>query len=181
MSADVPALPTREAIESWAGAGRVVRAAPPDVAAWKLPGPDRDALISCGVPLVDGLVEAVSLHADPTMYRLATNQLDDADLGCRYGAVPRTGEVIEVRIAGGATRFVNSSVRHWLCSLHLVGTWLATSAAVARWEEDEDAEESAIAESAALRERIAALDPPACGAGDHRTHFWPAVLDRWLY
>jgi hypothetical protein len=31
-------------------------------------------------------------------------------------------------------------------------------------------------------EQIARLDPAAYGdVGDHRTHFWPAVLDRWLY
>jgi hypothetical protein len=62
-----------------------------------------------------------------------------------------------------------------------VDTWLATSVAVGRWDEDEQAEESALAELAVLLERITALDPAAYGSGDHRTHFWPSVLDRWLY
>ncbi|MEV0133009.1 hypothetical protein AB0H83_31665 [Dactylosporangium sp. NPDC050688] len=29
--------------------------------------------------------------------------------------------------------------------------------------------------------QIKALDPPADGDGDHSTHFWPGVLDRWLH
>ena len=43
-------------------------------------------------------------------------------------------------------------------------------------------EELALAELTDLLEQIACLDPAAYGdVGDHRTHFWPAVLGRWLY
>ena len=161
--------------------GRVVRAAPLDVAAWRLPDPDKAALVSRGVPLIDELVEAVSFRAEATVYRLATYRIDRPGLTCQYGAVPGTGEVLETWIAGGRSRFVNSSIRQWLSSLDLVDIWLTTSVAVGRWDEDEEAEESALAELAVLLERITALDPAAYGSGDHWTHFWPAVLDRWLY
>lgn len=56
------------------------------------------------------------------------------------------------------------------------------SAAGRHWDQDEATEEVALAELAAVLARIADLDPPAYGGvGDHRTHYWPAVLDRWLY
>jgi hypothetical protein len=43
-------------------------------------------------------------------------------------------------------------------------------------------EDLALTELAALLTRITHLDPPAFGdEGDHRTRYWPAVLDRWLY
>lgn len=79
-------------------------------------------------------------------------------------------------------RFVNSSINHWLCSLHLVGTWFSNSTAIRTWDEDGATEDVALAELADLSRRITHLDPPAYGtAGDHETHFWPATLDRWLY
>lgn len=42
-------------------------------------------------------------------------------------------------------------------------------------------EDAALGELADLLQWITDLDPPAYGNGDHETHFWPAVLDRWLY
>ncbi|PWR15020.1 hypothetical protein DKT69_13170 [Micromonospora sicca] len=173
---DLPLPPAFEAVTAWAGAGRVLRAAELDVATWRLPEPQKAALVSCGVPLIDDLVGAVSFHAEPTRYRLA--HFDDLDWV--YGAAPGTGEV-QVWASDGSTRFVNSTINHWLCSLHLVGRWLTSSTVIGRWDEDRQAEEAALAELADLLERIRALDPPAFGDGDHRTHFWPAVLDRWLY
>lgn len=172
----LPLPPAFEAVTAWAGAGRVVRAAQRDVATWRLPEPQKASLVCCGVPLIDDLVGAVSFHAEPTMYRLA----HFGDLDCVYGATPGTGEV-QVWSSDDSTRFVNSTINHWLGSLHVVGSWLTSSAAIDRWDEDEQAEEEALAELADLLERIRALDSPAFGDGDHRTHFWPAVLDRWLY
>ena len=84
-------------------------------------------------------------------------------------------------VGHGSTSFVNSTITHWLCSLHMVGSWLTSSTVIGRWDEDGQAEEEALAELADLLERIRALDPPAFGDGDRATHFWPAVLDRWLY
>jgi hypothetical protein len=173
---DLPSPPAFAAVTAWAGAGRVVRASEPEVATWRLPEPQKAALISAGVPLVDDLVTAVSFQAEPTAYRLAESD----DLDCVYGAAPGSGAV---RASGsdGRTWFVNSTINHWLCSLHLVGSWLTSSTVISRWDEDGQAERQALAELADLLRRITALDPPAFGDGDHHTHFWPGVLDRWLY
>ncbi|MER5266562.1 SUKH-4 family immunity protein [Actinosynnema sp. NPDC002837] len=170
---DLPTPPAFTALEAWAGPGRVVRAAEPDLAAWRLPRPQKASLVSSGVPVLEGVVDVVSFAAEPTGYRLAGR-----DPGTTYAAEPGTGRVLER--ASGGTRLVNSSIDHWLCSLHLVGTWLAGSTAIHQWDEDAAMEERALAELADLAERIARLDPAARG-DDHRTHFWPAVLDRWLY
>ncbi|NYF60028.1 SUKH-4 family immunity protein [Micromonospora purpureochromogenes] len=173
---DAPLPPAFEAVTAWAGTGRVMRATELDVATWWLPEPQKAALVSCGVPLIDDLVSAVSFHAEPTMYRLANSD----DLDWVYRAAPVTGEV-QAWSSDGSTWFVNSTITHWLCSLHMVGSWLTSSTVIGRWDEDGQAEEEALAELADLLERITALDPPAFGDGDHATHFWPAVLDRWLY
>jgi hypothetical protein len=154
-----------------------VQAAPHEVATWQLPEPDKAALVSCGVPLIDGLVDAAAFDAEPTRYRLAERRMIDGV----YCALPGTGQVQEIQLPTGETRFVNSSIVLWLRSLHLVGTWLSTSTAIERWDEDEAAEDTALAELADLLQQIKTLDPPAYGDGDHRTHFWPGTLDRWLY
>ncbi len=60
--------------------------------------------------------------------------------------------------------------------------WLSSSSAVQAWDEDAAMERTALAELAGLLQRITHLDPPAYSdPGDHETHFWPAVIDRWLY
>lgn len=168
--------PAHDVVTAWAGAGRVVCATESEVAAWRLPEPQKAALVSCGVPLIEDLVDTVSFRAEATTYRLAS--FEDPDLV--YGAVPGTGEVRAWSSDGDAC-FVNSTIVHWLCSLHMVGSWLASSTVIGRWCEDGKAEEDTFAEIADLLQRIATLDPPAIGDGDHVTHFWPGVLDRWLY
>jgi len=180
VTGDLPSPPDFEALEAWAGAGRVVRAAASDVAGWRLPREQKAALTRCGVPLLEGLVDAALFEAEPAMYRLAgAGRYEPA---WTYLAEPQTGRVLELEASSGSTRFVNSSVNHWLCSLHLVGTWLSGSTAIQQWDEDEAMEDLALAELADASQRIRYLDPPAYGeVGDHRTHFWPAVLDRWLY
>ncbi|MEU4769851.1 SUKH-4 family immunity protein [Actinosynnema sp. NPDC023794] len=175
---DLPLPPAFTALEAWAGSGRVIRAAESDLADWRLLQRQKASLVSAGVPLLEGVVDVVSFTAEPTGYRLAGRGLDPSRPDATYAAEPETGQVLE-RAAGGG-RLVNSSIDHWLCSLHLVGTWLAGSTAIHHWDEDPTTEERALAELADLGERIARLDPSARG-GDHRTHFWPAVLDRWLY
>lgn len=177
----LPVPPAFDAVTSWAGAGRVVRAVESDVATWRLPEPQKAALVSCGVPLIDDLVDAVSFDAEPTMYWLARIDDDVLDVAWKYGAVPGRGEVLQVGSSDGSARFVNSTVNHWLCSLHLVGSRLTGSPVIGHWDEDERAEEEALAELAGLSEQIRALDPPAFGNGDHETHLWPAVPDRWLH
>ena len=173
---DLPLPPAFEAVTAWAGTGRVVRATELDVATWRLPEQQKAALVSSGVPLIDDLVGAVSFDAEPTMYRLA-NADDPRSV---YGAAPGTGEV-HIWSPDGSAGFVNSTIVHWLCSLHMVGTWLTSSTVIDRWDEDGQAEEQALAELADLLERIKDPDPQAFGDGDHTTHFWPGVLDRWLY
>jgi hypothetical protein len=179
----LPAPPTFQEFEAWAGVGRVRRATGPDVAGWRLPEPQKAALIASGVPLIADLVHGVAFGATPAMYRLA--YYDDQDERHRvvwdYGAVPETGEVREWPPGEPGTRFVNSTVNHWLCSLHLVGSWFRHSAVIGRWDEDEEAEEQALAEIDDLLGRIGAVDAAAIGDGSHETQFWPAVLGRWLY
>ncbi|MDG4807359.1 SUKH-4 family immunity protein [Micromonospora sp. WMMD1120] len=173
---DLSLPPTFEALTAWAGSERVVRATELEVAAWRLPESQKAVLVSAGVPLIDDLVGAVSFGAEPTMYRLAHSE----DPSWVYGAEPGTGAV-RIWSPDGSVGFVNSTIVHWLSSLHLVGAWLTSSTVIDRWDEDCQAEEQALAELADLLERIRDLDPPAFGHGDHTTHFWPGVLDRWLY
>ncbi|WP_376980451.1 SUKH-4 family immunity protein [Cryptosporangium minutisporangium] len=179
---DPPHPPQFGEFEAWAGAGRVVRATKAELATWRLPEPQKAALISSGVPMFDELVHGVSFRAAPTMYRLA--YFDDQDVHYRvtwdYGAVPETGEVREWPPSRPG-RFVNSTVNHWLCSLQLVGSWFAHSRVINRWDEDAEAEDQALAEIDDLLDRIKAVDPAAIGDGSHETQFWPAVLGRWLY
>ncbi|MER7276135.1 SUKH-4 family immunity protein [Dactylosporangium sp. NPDC000244] len=177
------ALPTMEELESWAGRGRVLCATGSDVAAWRLPQPAKAALLSSGVPLLDEVVHEVAFRAASTMYRLALlSDGGSAHPGWEYGAVPETGEVRLWSAGGqGDSSFVNSSINQWLCSLHMVGSWLAASAVIGCWRESAEAEEQALAELADLLRRIEAIDPAAIGDGDHEQQFWPAMLDRWLY
>jgi hypothetical protein len=177
------APPTAGQLESWAGHGRVLRAAEADVAAWRIPQAAKDALVFSGVPLFDGLIREVSFRAAPAMYRLALDYDDGLPgMAWEYGAVPETGE-IRLRSTDGRpdSSFVNSSISQWLCSLHMVGTWFTESAAIDRWDESAEAEEQALAELADLLRRIEVIDPAAIADGDHERQFWPAVLDRWLY
>jgi hypothetical protein len=181
MAADhLPTPPAFEEFEAWAGAGRVQRATELDLATWRLPEAQKAALIRSGVPLFDELVSGVSLHATPGMYRLAYLHGSSGPVW-DYGAVPGTGEVREWPPDGRPSRFANSTINHWLCSLNLVGGWFARSSVIHRWDEDGEAEEQALAEIDALLDRIGAVDPAAIGDGRHETHFWPAVLGRWLY
>ncbi|MEV5826041.1 SUKH-4 family immunity protein [Spirillospora sp. NPDC052242] len=178
---DLPAPPTFEALASWAGAGRLVRATEPDVSTWRLPAPQKAALTSSGIPLIDDLISEVSFHSTPTTYRLSRLTNEDFNVTWEYTAAQGSGEVLETAMPDGATRFVNSTINHWLCSLHLFGSRLSNSSALTHWPENEDTEQDALAELADLLDQIRTLDPPAVGAGDHQTHFWPATLDRWLY
>lgn len=182
MTAGVsPTPPTFTALEAWAGAGRVIRADESELAAWRLPEQQKATLVSCGVPLLEGVVDAVSFTTESGRYRLAGYGDDRCRSGSVHAAEPETGRVLELTTSGAA-RLVNSSIAHWLCSLHLVGTWLASSTAIRCWDEDDAMEELALTELADLSKQITHLDPPTYGDdGDHRTRFWPAVLDRWLY
>lgn len=179
--------PSFEELAAWAGEGRVVRADPAAITDWRLPEHQKAALISAGIPLIgEGIVSAVAfsemaLDDDRSAYRLAMN-VDDTwpSLTAIFSAQPVDGSVWETN--GGHRRLVNSSILTWQCSLHLVGVWLATSMVIGRWDEDGDAEEAALAELAGLRDRIREFDPASFGRqGHHDTHYWPAVLDRWLY
>lgn len=183
VSDQPPTPPTAEELESWAGRGRVLRATETDVAAWRLPPSAKAALIFSGVPLLDELVHEVSFRGASRMYRLALGSSDGpAHPAWEYGAVPETGEVrLWPADGSGHSSFVNSSISHWLCSLHLVGSRLTESAVIDRWDESAEAEEQALAELSELLRRIEAIDPAAKADGHHEQQFWPAVLDRWLY
>lgn len=181
---DLPSAPDHSSLLAWAGAGRVVCAEASQVAGWRLPHPQKAALTSCGVPLLDDIVDMTLFAAEPPdgRYRLAGTSGEAPWLGSTYLAEPESCLVTVQEESTGRVRFVNSSINHWLCSLHLVGTWLASSTAIHTWDEDEAMEHLAFAELADLLQRITRLDPPAYGdIGDHETHFWPGVLDRWLY
>lgn len=181
---DLPVPPGFELTGSWAGPARVIRPSAAAVAGWDLPAGQKEALTVCGVPLLEGIVDTVLFAAEPREagYRLAGAGEVPRRPDRVYVAEPGTGRVSELELPGGRCRFVNSTVNHWLCSLHLAGALLSGSEAIQAWDEDGAAEEAALAELAGLLREIARLDPPAYGAdGDHETHFWPAVLDRWLY
>jgi hypothetical protein len=154
------------------------------VAGWRLPYAQKAALTSCGVPLLDDIVDLTLFAEQPQdgRYRLAGFGGDPHRPDCTYLAEPESGLVSVQEQSTGRVRLVNSSINHWLCSLHLVGTWLASSTAIQTWDDDEAMEHLALAELADLLRQITRLDPPAYGdVGDHETHFWPGVLDRWLY
>ncbi|SMD19978.1 SUKH-4 family immunity protein [Lentzea albidocapillata] len=181
---DLPSPPDFESLEAWAGTGRVIRAAVPELTEWRLPWNQKSALISCGVPLLEGIVDMTLFAAKPHdgRYRLAGLKDDLYQPGHTYLVEPETGLVSEWEPSSGRLRFVNSSINHWLCSLHLVGTWFASSTAIRTWDEDGAMEDVALGELADLLRRITDFDAPAYGeVGDHETHFWPSVLDRWLY
>jgi SUKH-4 immunity protein len=181
---NLPGPPDFESVEAWAGVGRVIRAGASDVARWRLPPEQKAALTSCGVPLLEGVVDITLFAAEPRdgRYCLAGTRGILYHPGYVYLAEPETGLVSELESSSGHLRFVNSSINHWLCSLHLVGTWFSSSTAIRTWDEDEAMEHVALAELSGLLQRIRHLDPPAYGhVGDHETHYWPAVIDRWLY
>lgn len=87
------------------------------MAGWQLPQQQKAALISCGVPLLGGIVDTVLFAAEPHdgRYRLAGAKADLYQPGCAYLAEPGTGLVSELEPSSGRVRFVNSSINHWLC------------------------------------------------------------------
>jgi hypothetical protein len=178
---DLPAPPTFNELSSWAGKGRVVRASPDELAQWRLPSAQKAALIASGVPLMEDMINTVTFRSAPPLYRLAEERHEVVELMRVFGAEPETGRVFSVMESDGHTWFVNSSVSHWLCSLHRLGTWLTTSTIATRWDEDIETEEAALAELADLADEIRRVDPAAFEGDDHSSWYWPAVLDRWLY
>jgi hypothetical protein len=179
----LPTPPTMEELESWAGRGRVLRATESEVATWRLPQSAKAALISSGVPVLEGLVREVSFRATAMAYWLAVDSEDGStQTSWQYGAVPETGEVrLWSADECGPSSFVNSSISQWLCSLHVVGSCFAESTTLNSWDESAEAEEQALAELADLLRRIKVIDPAAIADGDHGRQFWPGVLDRWLF
>ncbi|GAA1027594.1 hypothetical protein GCM10009557_09580 [Virgisporangium ochraceum] len=162
----------------------MIRAEASQVTDWRLPEVQKTTLTSCGVPLLDDIVEETVLEASSQdgTYHLARSRSFLHSPGQTYFAEPGAGRVHVLEPLTGRVSFVNSSIVHWLWSLHLVGTWVLNSAALQAWDQDEAMEDVAVAELADLLERIRLLDPEAYGkVGDHETHFWPGVLDRWLY
>lgn len=117
------------------------------------------------------------------MYQLAFDSTGGPEESAReYGAVPETGEVRLWPVdRHGDSSSVNSSIRQWLCSLHMVGRCFAESVALDRWDEGAETEEQARAELADLLRRIEVIDPAAIADGDHQRQFWPGALDRWLF
>jgi hypothetical protein len=79
-----------------------------------------------------------------------------------------------VDLPTGQVRFVNSSITHWLQSLHLVGTWYSTSTAIRTWDEDGSRRPVVhrVGHNAATTERVLIQTLPAAPAP-------VAVLKRW--
>lgn len=179
--------PSFEDLAEWAGEERIVRADPAAIPSWRLPEHQKAALVNTGIPLIgEGIVSVVTfsevvLNGGRAAYQLAMNVDDEwPSLTTVFSAEPISGEVWAT--GGEHHRLVNSSIPDWQCSLHLVGVWLATSTVIGRWDEDGDAEDAALAELAMLRDGIREFNPASYGTeGHHDTHYWPAVLDRWLY
>ncbi|WP_406037443.1 SUKH-4 family immunity protein [Micromonospora sp. NBC_00898] len=134
---NLPSPPDFESVEAWAGVGRVIRAGASDVAGWRLPPQQKAALTSCGVPLLEGVVDMTLFAAELRngKYRLAGTRSELYHAGYIYLAEPETGLVSVLQPSSGHLRFVNSSINHWLCSLHLVGMWFSSSTAIQTWDE----------------------------------------------
>ncbi|WP_442935280.1 SUKH-4 family immunity protein [Micromonospora sp. CPCC 206061] len=83
-ASDLPTPPVFSALEAWAGAGRVVRAAASDVAAWRLPEQQKAALVSCGVPSLSPLPRLECLRPDSCLANPGGGRRVSADQGGRH-------------------------------------------------------------------------------------------------
>ncbi|WP_176731678.1 SUKH-4 family immunity protein [Micromonospora rhizosphaerae] len=101
------------------------------------PTQQKAALTSCGVPLLEGVVDVTLFAAELRngKYRLAGTRSELYHAGYIYLAEPETGLVSVLQPSSGHLRFVNSSINHWLCLLHLVGMWFSSSTAIQTWDE----------------------------------------------
>ncbi len=185
----------------WGSTIPVVRPTAEDVARWRLPAAQLTALLSWGVPQIEDLVETTGFDG----HRLAGRPPEPP-----FVVVPDTGEVLQngCLINSSVELWLRSVglVADWLATSEAYEHYDNHGQACAfcaeahcgdkacfyydevHWHDDDadpgaarTVEDRVLDELAALRDRIAVLDPPAVGDGNHANHFWPATLDRWLF
>ncbi|MGP4103554.1 SUKH-4 family immunity protein [Nonomuraea sp. KM90] len=178
---------TFEDLAGWAGAERISRADPDIAAGWRIPEGQKSLLVNVGVPVVDQLIEYVDFQADPdpvlqttsgiSLYRLTGNHHGDIASGLRwaFGAEPHTGRVCYV-LPDGEAWFANSTIGHWLRTLHYYGLHVSQSPIL---NDADDHEDEALAELAELAQKLKEMDPPAFEG--YRGFIWAEFLDRWLW
>lgn len=111
------------------------------------------------------------------LYRLPENTHGHIvpDLMWSFGVEPDTGTVYYVLLDGEAW-FANSSIDHWLRTLHHYGLHVQNSAIL---NDPDDHEDEALAELRGLAEELKAIDRQAFEG--YLGFMWADFLDRWLW
>ncbi|MFG2432832.1 SUKH-4 family immunity protein [Streptomyces sp. NPDC048590] len=186
-------MATFDQLTEWAGPGRVTRASPDVVAAWRIPGRARAQLIEVGIPVAPCLIERVVMQSETEpalfasrgpLYRLTEqSDPDDQDERSSFGVEPETGAVYFVTPNGEAW-FANSGVGAWLDVLDRYGSRITSSELLGgpdgpeEYLPEED-EERAFGELNRLAAELERTDPTAFEG--YEGYLWPGLLDRWLY
>ncbi|MFL5993099.1 MAG: SUKH-4 family immunity protein [Streptomyces sp.] len=180
-------MTTYDELTAWAGAENVKKADPDIVAGWQIPEVQKALLIDVGIPIVDQLIEYVSLQseAEPALqttsrgplYRLPQNHHGGLvpDLEWSFGVEPGTGTVYYV-LPRDEAWFANSSISLWLQSLHHYGLRVTESDILS---DPDDREDEALAELSLLADELRKIDPPAFDG--YIGFIWAEFLDRWLW
>lgn len=180
-------MTTFDELTAWAGFGNVTRAEAAAVSGWQVPVEQKALLVDVGIPVVDQLIEYVSIQeeADPalrtsvgtSLYLLTRNHHGDLVPGLQwsFGVEPGTGAVHYV-LPQGEAWFANSSIGLWLRTLHHYGRHVRDSEVLGA---PDDREDEALAELRMLADELKKIDPPAFGG--HHGFIWAEFLDRWLW
>ena len=174
-------------IAAWAGPAHVTRADPATVLNWQIPEAHKRLLTDVGVPTVDQLIESVAFQPDPDpalqtatgirLYQMTRNHHGNLVPGLTwsFGAAPDTGTVYYV-LPDGEAWFANSSIDHWLRTLHHYGRHVSRSPILS---DPDDHEDEALDELHALAEELKQIDPPAFEG--YLGYIWAEFLERWLW
>ncbi|MET9395997.1 SUKH-4 family immunity protein [Kitasatospora sp. NPDC002965] len=180
-------MTTYDELTTWAGVANVTKAEPGRVAGWQIPEDQKTLLIDVGIPIVDQLIEYVSLQteAEPalqttsrgSLYRLTQNHHGNLPPGLQwsFGVEPETGTVYYV-LPRGEAWFANSSIHLWLQSLHHYGLRVSQSDILS---DPDDQEEEALAELGLLADELKKIDPHAFDG--YIGYIWAEFLARWLW
>lgn len=180
-------MTTHDELTAWAGVENVTKADPSIVAGWQIPEDQKALLIDVGIPIVDQLIEYVSLQAEPEpalqttsrglLYRLTQNHHGNLVPGLQwsFGVEPGTGTVYYV-LPEGEAWFANSSIHLWLQSLHHYGLRVSQSDILS---DPDGQEEEALAELGLLADELKKINPPAFDG--YIGYIWAEFLDRWLW
>jgi hypothetical protein len=178
---------TYEAIAAWAGADNITTVTPETTLGWQIPEEHKTMLATIGIPIVDQLIETVAFQTEPhpalptssgkLLYKLTENHHGNLVPGLTwsFGVEPGTGTVYYVLPAGDAW-FANSSIEHWLSTLHHYGSHVHESPIL---NDADEHEEEALDELRRLAEDLKQIDPPAFEG--YLGYIWAEFLERWLW